>query len=408
MEQIYKAEMIRVLDALFDAGSFNDRAVLLFGHCNATEEMADLLLARYIVPCAILDNSTFKQGLMYRGIPTVFPGHIQGYNADNSMVLISTRYFAEMAQQLKRLGYDGEIVRVVEYNSFVEYSTSDEVIERKTARMERGTKTLSQIRTQYPAHHLVICPNNALGDVYWAMAFLPAYREKHRIGKTAVAVIGEGCRQVAQMFGAKNITVLNNTEMDELVQAVIFTGAQDSIIAHHDRPYTDNIIKYLDGRFLSFIDFYRYAVYGLVKDTLPTVPVNLAHFENKEQIPKGKTVILSPYAKSVVEPPSCFWEEIAYKYAQKGYYVCTNTAGDEQPVSGTKSIYIPLRQMISATEYAGFFIGIRSGLCDVLNTANCHKTVVFPDCYYSTTRHKIEDFFALSGWEEIVIGGGFF
>jgi hypothetical protein len=65
---------------------------------------------------------------------------------------------------------------------------------------------------------------------------------------------------------------------------------------------------------------------------------------------------------------------------------------------------VPIAQIKAAAEYAGAFIGIRSGLCDVLYTANCRKTVVFPDCHYSTTPHKVEDFFALPGWETIIYG----
>jgi len=111
------------------------------------------------------------------------------------------------------------------------------------------------------------------------------------------------------MFGSSNIVALGESEMDELVQAVIYTSEGNSIIAHHDRPYTDNIIKWLDKHFLSFIDYYRCAVYGLSKDMPPVPPRKLAPFVNRERIPKGKAVILSPFAKSVVELPSGFWRK---------------------------------------------------------------------------------------------------
>lgn len=403
MDQHHKAEMTRVLDAHLKARSFDGRAAFLFGHCNATEEMADYLLMNGVTPAAVLDNSTLKQGLSCCGIPIVPPEYILKYDVNNSIVLIATRFYAEMSAQLKRLGYGGEIVQVVGYNSFAEYSLSDETLERKTARMLRGTATLEQIGLQYPVHHLVVCPNNALGDVYWAMAFLPAYCEKHGIAETAIIVAGNGCRQVAEMFGAGDIVTLSEAEMDEFVQAVIFTREENCIIAHHDRPYTDNVIKWLDRHFLSFIDYYRYAVYGLSKDTIPVTPSNSAPFENREKIPKGKAVILSPYAKSVAALPDGFWEKIAADYTVKGFMVYTNTAGDEPPVRGTLPIYIPISQIIAAAEHAGTFIGIRNGLCDVLFTANCKRAVIFPDCYYSTTPHKVADFFALPRWEEIVI-----
>jgi hypothetical protein len=236
------------------------------------------------------------------------------------------------------------------------------------------------------------------------MAFLPAYQKKHGIVEVAVIVIGNACSQISKVFGTENVIALDCTEMDELVQAIIFTREENCIIAHHDRPYTDNIIKRLDKHFLSFIDYYRCAVYSLTRDTIPVVPTNLKQFKDFGEIPKGKSVIMSPYAKSMVELPNSFWESLVSEYSGQGYSVYTNVSGNESPISGTKALNVPIAQIKAAAEYAGAFIGIRSGLCDVLLTADCRKTVVFPDCYYSTTPHKVADFFALPGWGVVVCG----
>ena len=225
--------------------------------------------------------------------------------------------------------------------------------------------------------------------------------EKKKLADVTVIVIGNACRQVAEMFGAIKIETLENIEMDELVQAIVFTQEKNCIIAHHDRPYTDNIIKWLDKRFLSFVDYYKYAVYGLPQTSEPVPPCKFEPFMNLEQIPKYKSVILSPYAKSVVELPSDFWKYFVDKYTESGYKVYTNTVGEEKALKGTFPLEIPISQMHSAVEYAGTFISIRNGLCDVVNSANCRKIVVFPDCFYSTTPHKVEDFFALPDYEKI-------
>jgi len=401
MDRQHKSEMVRVLGARLKDQSFDGKSVLLFGHCNATEEMADHLLTNGVAPAAILDNNIAKQGLAYRGIRVASPGSLSDYDAQNSIILIANRFFSEMVAQCRRLGYNGEVVQVVGYNSFAEYSLADETITLKIERMKRGAHTLKRIHEQYPTQHLIICPNNALGDVYWAMSFLPAYLEKNHIGNVAIVVVGDACRQVAEMFGIGHIATLESKEMDEFVQAVVFTREDASTIAQHDRPYTNNTIKWVDKHFLSFVDCYRYAVYGLAKDTQPTLPHRFTEFVPCVDMPKGKTIILSPYAKSVVELPTEFWETLVMEYSAKGYSLYTNIVADEQPISGTVPLRLPICQMVPAVEYAGTFIGIRSGLCDVLNTANCRKTVVFPDCYYSTTPHKVADFFALPGWEII-------
>jgi len=407
MERRHKDEMMLVLDEYLAEKAFEGREVFLFGHCNATEEMANYLLEHGVRVAAILDNSVSKQGKAYRGIFIAGPERIRACDAGNSIVLIATRFYAEMWAQLRERGYDGKIVRVVEYNTFSEYSLSDETVENKKARMRRGMQTLKRIRADYPSHFLVICPNNALGDVYWAMSFLPAYCEKFALGKIAAVVVGNGCRQVAELFGMGNIMVLDHAEVDELVQAIIFTCDENCIVAHHDRPYTDNIIKYLNRHFLSFLDYYCCAVYGLSRSTKPTLPTGFREFTQMPRIAKGKTVIMAPYAKSVVQPPASFWEGLAEEWLGRGYSVCTSLNSGEQPIKGTKPLSLPLNQMVAAAEYAGVFIGLRSGLCDIVHTARCQKIVVFPDCFYSTTPHKVEDFFALPGWEKKIFSHEF-
>ena len=403
MDQCYKQEMIRVLDACAEARSLDSKAVFLFGHCNATEEMVDYLLSRSITPAAILDNSEAKQGRRCRGVPVVSPECIRERADSSGIVLIASRFYDEMADQLRRLGYSGEIVQVVEYSTFSAHSLADETLNSKTERMLRGARSLEKIRASFPSQHLVICPNKALGDVYWAMAFMPEYCSKNGLISAVVVVVGSGCGDVASMFGAEDLVTLTQTEMDELVQAVIFTREWNCVIAHHDRPYTDNIIRLLDKHFLSFIDCYRCAVYGLPKDAPSAAPTRFARFDNHEGIPKGRSVILSPYANSVIRIPGSFWEGLAADWSGRGYMVYTNVIEGERPVSGSRALRVPISQMVRAAEYAGVFIGIRNGLCDVLHTAECSKTVVFPDCCYSVTPHKVEDFFALPNWRTLLI-----
>jgi len=402
LNSAYKSEIKANINSLIDRLKSNFKTVFIFGHCKMTEEIINYLFTYKINVLAILDNNNSKQGLAYEGIPIKHPSAVKDVDNSCSIVLIANRFYSQMVEQLRRLGYKGEIGKLIDYNSFAEYSLSENVFNKMTERVKRGMVKLNDIRCRYPIEHLVICPNNALGDVYWAMSFLPAYRKKRGIANYAVVTVNGGCLEVVEMFGVTSIISLNRSEMDELVQALIFTHEDNHILAHHDIPYTDNIIKYLNAHFLSFIDYYRYAVYGLSADARAVPPALSYEFSDNERLVKGKTVILSPYAKSVVELPESFWESLVEKYKKEGYLVCTNIAGDELPVKGTEELRLSLSQIIAAVEYAGTFIGIRNGLCDVLYTAKCHKIVVFPDCVYSTTPHKVEEFFDLPGWEKII------
>lgn len=403
MGSYYKSKIKEKLDVLFNSGELKGKRVIAFGHCNATEEMVDYLLLKGVNTLAILDNNENKQGSFFKSSKIVPPEYIEQFKDSEVTVLIASRFFEPMSAQLKDLGFKGEIIKVLEYNTFQEYSLADDVVKRRLDRMLRGSKTIRSLRDRFPEEYLVVCPNNALGDVYWACAFLPEYCVKNGIDRVVIAVIGNGCAQVAKMFGHVNVVNFGQEEMDELVQSIIFNHEENCIIAHHDRPYTDNIIKYLDGHFLSFIDYYKYAVFALTENARHVVPMENKEFEGKDDLVRGKSVIIAPYAKSVVEAPSVFWDGLIDDYIGKGYRCYTYVFGDERPLENTIRITSPINQLVSLVEYAGYFVGLRSGLCDIIHSADCHKTLVMPDCIYSTTDKKVADFFHLPGWREIIV-----
>ena len=114
-------------------------------------------------------------------------------------------------------------------------------------------------------------------------------------------------------------------------------------------------------------------------------------------------MLLAPCANSVLPVASSFWQDTAERYASRGYTVATVVHGDERAVPGTTALEIAIADLPEAVEHAGTFIALRSGLCDVAHTARAHKIHVSPDAYYSTTRHKVCDFFALPGWQSVVL-----
>ena len=82
-------------------------------------------------------------------------------------------------------------------------------------------------------------------------------------------------------------------------------------------------------------------------------------------------------------------------------------AGDERALPGTIPISPAVSEIQSVVEWAGTFIGIRSGICDVLREASCRKVALYPDYNYCDTKWKAIDIYRLEGWENIVVGEGF-
>ena len=401
MEETYYKEMCRKLQEMLEQGDFHGKELYLFGCTEATEKMIAFLQEQGIAARAVLDNNMAKQGTCFAGVPVELPSALRK-DAD-SMVLIASRAYEPMAAQLHAMGYPGQVVRVVDYNTFAAYSLAEDVVREKYARMERGRQVFRCLQEEGGGAFLVICPYAALGDVYWAMAYLPYYAERQGIRRYLIVVAGAGCLSVARMFGVPNVAELPRWEMDELVQAVLYDEAESVLIAHHDRPYTNDMTKLIDCGDLRFDELYCCGVYGLPRETKPVLPKHSAEYHGDVLIPENHSLILAPYAKSVIALPGSFWERQVREGMEKGWTVFTNVAGGEEPLPQTVPLRVSIEEFPAAVRRAGHFIGLRSGLCDLLFGVPCDKTAVFPSAYYSVTHRKVADFFALPGWRQIVV-----
>ncbi|MCR5508941.1 MAG: hypothetical protein K6F34_09665 [Lachnospiraceae bacterium] len=401
MEQSHYNEMTENYNKV--KSSLDGKDIFLFGHCEASLSLIDLLLSDGYQVRAILDNNGDKYGTVHRGIPVVPPMEVLDHPSENTTVLIVIRFYEAMRKQLLDMGFEGTILRLVDHNTFAEYSFSEDTYERKRERLNRGRSLLDGLKKEHPDLYMIFCPFNALGDVYLCASYLPYFLERRNIKDYMICVLSEGCRKVARLFGTRNVTVIARDEMDPMIQAVIHDEPDDAFVAHQDRPYVMNMHKALKIKRITLEDMYRCGVFGLDPETAPVLPTCWKEWTGKDNIEEGKTVILSPYAKSVIALPDHIWQEITDSYGSKGFKMFTNVSGDEKPLPGTEPLRAELSQMKSLLELAGTFIGIRSGLCDVIKTVNCKKTALYPDYNYGDTKWKAIEMYALEGFDNIVV-----
>ena len=407
MDKQYYEEMVQALSELEMECNLKNNRIYLFGHCNATEELANLLISKDYQPIAILDNNESKHGNKYKGIRIVPPKDVLSGNQNNAIVLIVARAYAAMADQLNRLGFKGQVRKLVDYNSFAEYSLSDETIVRMKKREERGEAILNDFSTRHPGCFKFLCPFSALGDIYIMMSYLPHFMKKRNIEKCVIAVVGNACAQVVKLFGNYDVESFSQKNMDEMIQAAIYTQDKDSFIPHQDRPYVVNLHKALYVKCIPLELMYRCGVFGLPKETVPVLPTEFVNYPELDKIPEGKSVILSPYAKSVTTFSDDVWKVIIQYYTSRGYKCFTNVVGDEIPLEGTLPVSPKIPELKSVVERAGKFVGIRSGLCDVIRSVNAEKIALYPDYNYCDTKWKAIDIYYLDGWDNRVVKDDF-
>lgn len=403
MELTHYKEMVATLGEY--KKSLYGKKVFVFGHCEASLTLIDLLIENHLNPVAILDNSKAKHGIEYRDIKVVPPEMVLSYDSHTSVVLIATRFYEAMNAQLRGMGFGGSIIKLVDYNTYAEYSLSEETVKRKLQRLEYGIKSLETIKDSYRGAFIIFCPFNALGDVYFTMSYLPAFLKKMGKDECVICVPSDACAKVVRLFG-NDVQVMEQKELDASIQAVIYTQDVDCFIAHQDRPYVVNLHRALQIKPILLETIYCCGVFGLPKDTLPYEPAKWKIWNGINEIESGKVVVLSPYAKSVVSLPDAIWTDIVSDYSEQGYQIYTNVSGEEIPIVGTKPLRVELCEMKSVLEKAGTFIGIRSGLCDVIRTVNCKKIALYPDYNYCDTKWKAIDIYRIDGFENIVVKEG--
>lgn len=405
METAHYHEMIENLKKSIESDQLKERIIYLFGHCEATLTLADELLKRGLTAKAILDNSSVKYGILYKDIPVQAPDTILGEDADNTVVLIVTRFYEAMNAQLRGIGFSGTIRKLVDFNTYAEYSLTDQTISGKRGRCGAGEKFLIDLESKYPGGYFIFCPFPALGDIYFCMSYLPYFSEKRNIKDIVICVSSKACADVVRLFGEK-AEVMSQKELDSAIQAVFTTQYKNAFVAHQDRPYLVNLHRALRVKKIPLEDIYRTGIFGLSESAKPVRPINWEDYAELDGIPEGQAAILSPYAKSVTALPEKIWTEIVSDLKAKGYLVFTNTVGDEKPLKGTDAISPSIPEIKSVAERAGLFIGIRSGLCDVLRTAKCRKVALFPDYNYCDTKWKSIDMYSIDGFENIVVKDG--
>ncbi|MEA4924881.1 MAG: hypothetical protein VB084_06155 [Syntrophomonadaceae bacterium] len=156
---------------------------------------------------------------------------------------------------------------------------------------------------------------------------------------------------------------------------------------HHGKPHpavnlTGMCFEGVNG--LEMLDFYLYCGFRLPRETIPQQPVFSADSEKinrlmtDNNLESGKTVLLAPYSTGLADYllPELFWTELAKGLTAHGFSACTNCSGDERPVEGTRRLFIPIREIVPFLDKSGYFISIRSGLCDVISTSKCKKIVI--------------------------------
>lgn len=238
------------------------------------------------------------------------------------------------------------------------------------------------------------CAVLGTGDLYQVSLMLPQWLKENHIKQYCMLVVGNSEKALAEkMFSSLYQGHLQKIEMrthERLRRLLTFVGKNE--IDFHYFCHFDNLSDYLQitwkiqGKYgWNMLELYKHKGMNLndpVSLKLPEIKMqenDSQHIFASMELQQGKTALLAPYATCADGIPENFWTHIVEILRKKGYSVCTNCGADEQPVARTKSVFVPYNQIIDFCNRAGLFIGIRSGLSDIISSSSCKKILIYPE-----------------------------
>lgn len=368
-----------------------ENRILFFGANKSSIEMNQYLREQGFCPECFIDNSKKKQGSFIEGMKVVSPEAALSVYDPNARILIASEYHKQMCEQLQQMGYEKEREVFVADTIYSFYDLSEKAMKSYLSSAELGKEVYLRLVREYGASKasdtvLFECPYAGTGDAYLIGALLRVYMERHPISSYVITVVSKSCERIIRMFGFDRMVTLRQEESDGLVAFLRMMRGHIPYLILNDNYQTRIMHRRLRGyKGIDFRHMFQYAVFRLEDPVELILPERLLEEEKLRTIMEkygmieGKTVILSPYANTIANLPDAIWEQIVLKYQKKGYVVFTNSAGEQEPaIRGTKPVFLPYDQMVPILEKAGTFIGMRSGLCDIIAAAKCKKIILYP------------------------------
>lgn len=385
VQQAFPESIYEEVDRLIDNRRIGkDDSIIVFSDTKSTRAILDHLDGYRIA--AILDNDESKAGTDINGTeiytPDVFFRERRG---EAFKILVPTRSYMPICEQLYYYGYELGVDVFVTYRRV--RSQIDQIKVWRQA-LPEGKALYDAIRQDYPDDRIYMCTYEGTGDIYLIGMYLKD-RMMHDCVKSCVLVVASNAsRKLLELFSlqeeVRKIYVLNGrVECNKLLYYVRGIGYEDANASVLNNDYGVLVLKYLSGiHGIDFNTLFQKIIFfsdrRRVLAALIQQPSESIFRDNKLRM--GRTVLLSPYANTTHGITDEAWKKLAKDLTEEGYDVCTNVSGrDEEAIEGTKAVFIPYSMLVDFLDRAGGFVGLRSGLCDIVSGSKAKRIILYPE-----------------------------
>lgn len=364
------------------------KKIVLFGAGIYSRQLYSVLQKRGCSVHAVIDNNQTLAGHLLEGLVIQYAGTFLKKFDDDYIFLILSRFYKDMKKQLEESGYvEGiHVFQMAAIDMIDEWHVVDgERFHQCILDIKRGRNIHRKLTEIYGEKAVfLVNPVASIGDIYLMGFYVEAYVREH---PESVFVFGSRIlEKLATQLNFGNVVFIELQDVQSLIgYAKVFGFEKVNIKLLH----TGYIHFRLWSRMLTYVgitwmEHYR-ELFGLPETAkrciTELVPDRACGeiFKEYGLIP-GRTVLLSPYANTIRRFSEVFWESLATQLLSMGYCVCTNVGSDrEKAVPGTVPVFVEINGISDFAEAAGYFIGIRSGLCDLLCRSGCLKIILYSD-----------------------------
>lgn len=220
-----------------------------------------------------------------------------------------------------------------------------------------------------PSYRIIFMPQG-LGDILFFLMYVTPYRQLIPEEKIAIVVIKKHFMQLAELFAGRIDALCYLDMVDEPMWRHRMTYFYDGIYCSGPQPYLVRAIQNAMG------------LQEMARAYLPELPriQNMKRLEEEYGLKRGRTVLIAPDAVSCsVEISDEDWVRIAGLCAEAGFRVLFNTA-EKDRFGKYPTVFLPLVETLHLIGVGGNFIGLRSGLCDVMAAfANVNSLIIYPN-----------------------------
>lgn len=214
--------------------------------------------------------------------------------------------------------------------------------------------------------YIVIYPPQGMGDILMVATLLDSYKKKFN-------------KKVCIIVTKKHfVNLLEN--FSETIDKIIFCKKKYKFIKNNKKILDLEKKVYENGEFIT-LKYNIAKVLDLDENTPLYLPKNIDF--NKIELPfyPANGIIISPYAISCPKcVPDDFWIKLADTLIEKGYNVYFNVNDKDYFAQKYNNCFFDIKTIIAFANKCKYFIGYRSGLCDVISYfSNTNKIFIYPD-----------------------------